>query len=906
MKARTPNQRKAYAALQKRIKGYASQINTIYEALNRDASHIALNTDYNPDSDKLFSFDDYPTAKRAFDTLQKQYVSDMTAVIYASTSKEWNESNLAQSLLARRVLTAYKFGEDKERYYETNSDALKAFQQRTIKGMNLSRRVWNLSEQYKQELELSLSVGLQRGMSANELARNVQKYLNEPDKLFRRVRDEYGNLVLSKAAKAYHPGRGVYRSSFRNARRLTASETNMAYRTAEQLRWKQMDFIVGYEVKTSQSNHEVTDICDELAGKYPKDFQWTGWHPHCYSDDSEVLTNHGWKLFKDVEADDLILSLNPQTRNVEWVKHVAQQCYDYNGEMVYFHNRSLDCLVTPEHRMVYLSKHDGEIKYCMADEFTQSKGAFYRGCLYSAQNVDKIQIGDLYLDADLFFEFMGYWLADGSATRKSFVSIAQLATDKNIENIRGCVAGMGFKVHDSKNNVCFNSKAMKEYLSQFGHAADKFVPNIIKQASCRQIRIFLNAFVSCDGHVRTPHPFIGNRGGLCMSARDERVYYTSSKQLAADLGELILKVGHRPSYSINSTKGTVTHFRNGDYAANYDSYSVRETYAPTATVFTKERVNYVGKVYDLTLERNHIMYIRRNGKCFWGSNCRCYAIPIIKTDAEYLADAPSASEVKDVPDNFKQWVEDNEERIATMRQRGTEPYFLRDNTAKVDGILAVGDKPTPLEIAAQRHAARTPEQIADLQRWSNNHTEYFRLKADKNYKNVEFNPANGGLRATHIKHITHSSKKEETFFGGKTSSDLELLCQQELFNSGHSCILLQEGIKQTNGNIQTALDALIDGAVMDIRSITQNKEHYGSAIKTKIKQLRNYNANATPHATGICLYFFDSNMYSHRCIQRGIEWICKNYPKDMYDELEVIHIVIKGKGLHSIRMADTR
>jgi hypothetical protein len=309
---------------------------------------------------------------------------------------------------------------------------------------------------------------------------------------------------------------------------------------------------------------------------------------------------------------------------------------------------------------------------------------------------------------------MGYWLADGSVTRKSFVSIAQLGTDANIKNIRSCVERMGFMAHNSKDNVSFNNKTMRDYLSQFGHAADKFVPAIIKQASRRQIRIFLKAFVSCDGHVRTPHPFIGNRGGLCISARDERVYYTSSKQLAADLGELILKAGHRPSYSINSTKGTVTHFRNGDYAANYDSYSIRETYAPTATVFMKERVNYVGKVYDLTLERNHIMYIRRNGKCFWGSNCRCYSVPIIKTDKEYLEDAPSASEVKDVPDNFKKWVENNQDRVTAARSRGTEPYFIRDNTVKVDKVLKQNFKLSPLEIAAQRHAARTPEQIADI------------------------------------------------------------------------------------------------------------------------------------------------------------------------------------------------
>ena len=149
--------------------------------------------------------------------------------------------------------------------------------------VNLSRRVWNLKEQYKQELEMGLSVGIEKGTSAASLAKKMKQYLNEPDKLFRRVRDKFGNLQLSKNAAAYHPGRGVYRSSFKNAMRLTRSETNMAYRTAEQTRWKQFDFVVGYEIKLSQS-HPCHDVCDELAGKYPKDFVWTGWHPMdmCY------------------------------------------------------------------------------------------------------------------------------------------------------------------------------------------------------------------------------------------------------------------------------------------------------------------------------------------------------------------------------------------------------------------------------------------------------------------------------------------------------------------------------------------------------------------------------------------------------------------------------------------------
>lgn len=173
------------------------------------------------------------------------------------------------------------------KWKQPNLNALAAFQQRKIEGMNLSTRVWNLREQLRQELELALDLGLAEGKSATRLSRDVRRYLNNPDKLFRRVRDKHGNLRLSKAAKAYHPGRGVYRSSYKNALRLTATENNMAYRTADHLRWQQMPFVIGIEVKLS-NNHtckgvvgRFVDICDNLAGTYPKDFKFVGWHPHC-------------------------------------------------------------------------------------------------------------------------------------------------------------------------------------------------------------------------------------------------------------------------------------------------------------------------------------------------------------------------------------------------------------------------------------------------------------------------------------------------------------------------------------------------------------------------------------------------------------------------------------------------
>jgi len=169
----------------------------------------------------------------------------------------------------------------KEGLFNRNLEALKEFQSRTVNGLGLSDRVWKVCEQSKEQLELYMQSGLATGRSAANIAGDVKRYLKNPDARFRRVRDESGKLVLSKPMKDYHPGQGVYRSAYKNALRMTRTETNAAYRSADMERWKKIDFVKGYEVKLS-NNHPAVDICDYLKGEYPKTFFFDGWHPNCY------------------------------------------------------------------------------------------------------------------------------------------------------------------------------------------------------------------------------------------------------------------------------------------------------------------------------------------------------------------------------------------------------------------------------------------------------------------------------------------------------------------------------------------------------------------------------------------------------------------------------------------------
>ena len=271
------NQKGKYKALNARLNRYLLMVQEVFGICNLEAAKIAERTGYSA-GDRPFRFSDYPNTRSAVLMMQKRFVDDMGAIIHRGTSDEWKQSNLVQDLLADKVLKFYgsKSGGKKHKvYYQTNSDVLKAFQQRKISGeFRLSEVLWNQSENYKTEMEYAISSALEKGVSAVTLSKRLSKYLNDFDKLKDDYKERYGKAVECQDCE--------YRSM-----RLARSEINMAYRTAELTRYEQMDFVLGFEIKLSKSHADRMpngDICDDLAGKYPKGFKWTGWHPNdmCY------------------------------------------------------------------------------------------------------------------------------------------------------------------------------------------------------------------------------------------------------------------------------------------------------------------------------------------------------------------------------------------------------------------------------------------------------------------------------------------------------------------------------------------------------------------------------------------------------------------------------------------------
>lgn len=260
----------------------ARKVQQLYDAAVKRIAQAAAPSLFDADPQKEFHFEDFPALKKEMEALMQDLGSSLQANIEDGDQESWTLSNTKNDAMVDSIIGKKKLpAKTVKAWKHPHLEALNAFIARQEAGMNLSRRVWNLTQQFKSEMELALELGMGEGKSAAALSRDVRKYLVEPNKLFRRVRDKSGALRLSKAAAAYHPGQGVYRSSYKNALRMTATENNIAYRTADHNRWQALPFVIGIEIHIS-NNHPTEDICDLFDGKrFPKDFKFTGWHPWC-------------------------------------------------------------------------------------------------------------------------------------------------------------------------------------------------------------------------------------------------------------------------------------------------------------------------------------------------------------------------------------------------------------------------------------------------------------------------------------------------------------------------------------------------------------------------------------------------------------------------------------------------
>lgn len=279
---------------------YSKRLDRLYSDYVKRLTSLGYGEDVLED-DALFNFDNFPQLKARLNEIFNDYYQN-SLLCYKSgitdgVALAYNHDEM--------VIGNYSVLTDKAIRVARDTAAVTFISNRlkTKNGLNLAQIVWNYCQQTKSEFEMAMSNtiadGIKEGSSAEEIGKSIRKYLNDPDMMYRRyhtikvqkngkkkdvVTWRRRRIIDGKVRFVEEPlekvGMGVYRSARKNALRVARTEINAAYHKARNERWQNEPFVIGQYIHVSPQ-HNIDDICNDLEGRYPKDFDWRSWHSNC-------------------------------------------------------------------------------------------------------------------------------------------------------------------------------------------------------------------------------------------------------------------------------------------------------------------------------------------------------------------------------------------------------------------------------------------------------------------------------------------------------------------------------------------------------------------------------------------------------------------------------------------------
>ena len=279
---------------------YNKRLGRLYSDYVKKLTSLGYGEDVLED-DALFNFDNFPQLKARLNEIFNDYYQN-SLLCYKSgitdgVALAYNHDEMViggYSVLTDKAIRVAR---------DTAAATFIASRLKAKNGLNLSQTVWNYCQQTKSEFEMAMSNtiadGIKQGSSAEEIGKSIRRYLNDPDMMYRRyhtikvqkngkkkdvVTWRRRRIIDGKVRFVEEPlekvGMGVYRSARKNALRVARTEINAAYHKARNERWQNEPFVIGQYIHVSPQ-HDIDDICNDLEGRYPKDFDWRSWHANC-------------------------------------------------------------------------------------------------------------------------------------------------------------------------------------------------------------------------------------------------------------------------------------------------------------------------------------------------------------------------------------------------------------------------------------------------------------------------------------------------------------------------------------------------------------------------------------------------------------------------------------------------
>ena len=389
----------------------------------------------------------------------------------------------------------------------------------------------------------------------------------------------------------------------------------------------------------------------------------------CYSEDTQVLTENGWKYFYEIKKGERVFTLNPKTNKIELQEPYRFYEYEFDGELYNFKSKKVDLLVTPGHRMfvdqyVPHSKEKYRKKFVEAKNFNPNtnfipKGGTWEGKeekyfvlpaiqVFQMRNYKEnlfgknlrfltktsevfgevLSIGDFKVKTsqpmfkyqlieipekkilmDDWLKFFGFWLAEGSTTLR----------ERERKKRKNPYYEYQIRISQNEGEKADEFEKVLKRLP-FNFIKKRYKKKVEFEICNKQLFLYLRQFGKNEEkfipkeiknlskrQLKILFNWMMKGDGYIGNGNID--YYTKSKKLADDVQEIALKLG----WSAN-----IYEKKKGKFKWYRVAISKRKHFR-----FKKEnikKVKYKGKVYCLEVQ-NHTLYVRRNGKALWCGNC---------------------------------------------------------------------------------------------------------------------------------------------------------------------------------------------------------------------------------------------------------------------------------------------
>lgn len=121
----------------------------------------------------------------------------------------------------------------------------------------------------------------------------------------------------------------------------------------------------------------------------------------CMSEDTEILTNDGWKKYNQVKKGDVIAAFNVEKEYIEYLPVKKVFAKKYKGKMFNLKNKLTDQLISPKHRIV--RKEDNKYLLEEIEKVIDSNSLIKIPIIQNADNIEDIR--DTYINK---IEAVGY------------------------------------------------------------------------------------------------------------------------------------------------------------------------------------------------------------------------------------------------------------------------------------------------------------------------------------------------------------------------------------------------------------------------------------------------------------------------------------------------------------------